>query len=81
MKNKQTHAFGVPLRVRKFRRQVRIGTITHAYNRGVYMHTCTLCGINYTHKKYRVGDGTMLASRTATAVDCMSCLVKTGVER
>lgn len=77
MVNKRTHAFGVPLRWRKFRCQVRIGAITHAYNNG-YVKAQTLCGIPYTHKEYLAGSVTMLATRTSRDVDCMTCLVLRG---
>lgn len=79
MKNERTHAFGVPLR-RKFRRQVRVGFVTHAYNNRVYMQAHTLCGIPYTHKKHRAKNETMLATRTSRDVDCMACLVLKGRE-
>jgi hypothetical protein len=75
MKNQRTHALGVPLRrPGKFRRQVRIDRITHAYNNG-YVKTQTLCGILYTHKEHLVRNRTMLARRTSRDVDCMTCLV------
>lgn len=73
MKNERTHAFGVPLRTRKFRSQVRIGTITHRY--GTWHKATTRCGIHYTHKAYLSKGRTMLATRTSRSVDCMACLV------
>ena len=77
MKNERTHAFGVPLRKGKFRRQVRIGVVTHAYGsrRDPYAKAMTGCGIRYTHKADLVDKGTMLATRTSRDVDCMACLV------
>lgn len=74
MKNERTHAFGVPLRKGKFRRQVRIGTITHAYGTS-WAKATTRCGIPYTHKASLVRNRTMLATRTSRGVDCMACLV------
>ena len=76
MRNKRTHALGVPLRgPGKFRNQVRIGRITHAYNNG-YVKAQTLCGIPYTHKEHLVRNRTVLATRTSRDVDCMACLVR-----
>jgi hypothetical protein len=75
MVNKRTHAFGVPLRKGKFRRQVRIGVVTHAYNSAAWAKATTRCGIPYTHKQSLVRDKTMLATRTSRNVDCMACLV------
>jgi hypothetical protein len=74
VRNERTHAFGVPLRTRKFRRQVRIGVITHAYGTS-WAKATTRCGIPYTHKASLVGHRTMLATRTSRDVDCMACLV------
>lgn len=76
MKNERTHAFGVPLRTRKFRSQVRIGVVTHAYGTS-WAKATTRCGIRYTHKKGRINytNGTVLATRTSRSVDCMACLV------
>ena len=74
MKNKRTHAFGVPLRKGKFRRQVRIGVVTHAYGTS-WAKATTRCGIPYTHKASLVRNRTMLATRTSRDVDCMACLV------
>lgn len=74
MKNKRTHAFGVPLRKGKFRRQVRIGVVTHAYGTS-WAKATTRCGIPYTHKPSRVRNRIMLATRTSRDVDCMACLV------
>lgn len=74
MKNERTHILGVPLRRGKFRRQVRIGTITHAYTNR-WNKAETKCGIPYTHKQSLVRNRTMLATRTSRDVDCMACLV------
>lgn len=79
MKNERTHALGVPLRTRKFRSQVRIGAVTHAYSTS-WARAATCCGIPYTHKLHLVKNKTMLATRTARQVDCMACLVKTAVQ-
>lgn len=80
MKNERTHAFGVPLRRGKFRRQVRIGAITHAYTNQYYARAETRCGIPYTHKRHLVNSTRVLATRTSCEVDCMACLVG-GVDR
>lgn len=80
MRNQRTHALGVPLRQHKFRSQVRIGAITHAYNYSVYTRAYTLCEISYTHQKHLVGNVTMLATRTSRDIDCMVCLVLKGRE-
>lgn len=78
MRNERVRALGVPLRRhRKFRNQVRIGVITHAYNNG-YVKAQTLCGISYTHKEHLRLWPVELATRTSRDVDCMSCLVKAG---
>ncbi len=74
MNNERTHAFGVPLKRRKFRSQVRIGVVTHAYG-GAWEKAITRCGIRYTHKQNLVNDRLKLATRTSRTVDCMSCLV------
>lgn len=76
MKNRQTHALGVPLRTEKPRNQVLIGAVVHAYDAIAWVKAMTLCGICYTHKKYLAGSRVMLATRTSRAVDCMACLVK-----
>lgn len=80
MRNERTHALGVPLRRRKFRRQVRVGLVTHAYSDRGYMKAHTLCGILYTHREYLTGSVTMLGTRTSRDVDCMACLVLRGRE-
>lgn len=72
--NKRTHAFGVPLRTRKLRSQVRIGVITHAYGTS-WAKATTRCGIPYTHKTRLVKNRTVLATRTSRDIDCMACLV------
>lgn len=76
MNNKRTHAFGVPLRRSKFRRQVRIGIVTHAYTSQYYAKAETRCGISYTHEPHLVNNVRMLATRTSRDVDCMACLVE-----
>lgn len=72
-RGKVTHAFGVPLRTRKFRSQVRIGAITHAYT-NEWVKAKTLCGISYTHTKNQARNHVVLATRTSREVDCMACL-------
>ncbi len=63
------------MRKPKFRSQVRIGAVTHAYNIN-WTKATTRCGILYTHKLHLVKNRTMLATRTARPVDCMACLVR-----
>lgn len=78
VRNQRVRALGVPLRRhRKFRNQVRIGVITHAYNNG-YVKAQTQCGIPYTHEEHLVKNRVVMATRTSRDVDCMSCLVKAG---
>lgn len=62
-------------RPRKFRRQVKIGGVVHAYGDGWTM-AVTRCGILYTHQKsalLRQG-GRAHATRTSRQVDCVACL-------
>jgi hypothetical protein len=60
---------------KKFRRQVLIGRVSHAYG-AQWEKARTACGVKYTHK--RLPDAgkasATYASRTSRDVDCMACI-------